>query len=300
MASYDDIDIFESPKYFQQGGKAGVVENRKARRQARRKNRQENRQARQSKRADNKILPIHMRAYLGSALTRIKKGYTIDDLDKEERLALYQFMLPLVEQSPQGSWTYDETEGGFRAVMNPLARKQLEKIREQGFFKDEMGNKIYVTKEDIDTSFKDWDIPLSTKEFLQRQGDPTAALEYFLGGAGYTTDDRGHIIISDEYDFNINRKGGELSPETGKGVGRGEVFARSLVPQKMYLYNLIHGLGTLVGPAEGRGAPIRLDLGTPEYIREQLQQAGVEGYYEGGQVSRVFDKPIEGNTKEIM
>ena len=92
MASYDDIDIFESPKYFQQGGKAGVVENGKARRQARRKNRQENRQARQSKRADNKILPIHMRAYLGSALTRIKKGYTIDDLDKEERLALYQFM----------------------------------------------------------------------------------------------------------------------------------------------------------------------------------------------------------------
>ena len=136
----------------------------------------------------------------------------------------------------------------------------------------------------MDKKFEGIDDPINLIEFVQRQGDPTASLEYFLGGADYITDDRGHIIISDEYDFNINRENQLPSPQTGKDVGRGEGFLNSLIPRKNYLYNILQGVGTLVGPEQGKGAPIKLDIGTPEEMREQLRQAGVEGYAEGGRV----------------
>ena len=75
------------------------------------------------------------------------------------------------------------------------------------------------------------------------------------------TDDQGNIIIRDSYDANIGKGEAEQS-------GRFRRFATNLVPGQNYPMSIASGIAGLLGSAEGRGAPIEINLGTIEILKD--------------------------------
>tara|TARA_R100001530_G_C4258427_1_gene139802 strand:- start:15 stop:725 length:711 start_codon:yes stop_codon:yes gene_type:complete len=207
------------------------------------------------------MLPINQKAYVNSFLRQIdnnvKNEYYLDDLSDAEQLELYKMILPMVNKSPQGEIRYpDYTGETFRDVSNPTTRRQLQQAID-----DELS-----TAEEAQQWFPGINDPISNMEFIKNLSSPVFALKTFLGQSGYYTDEDGNIIIDDSFDFNIGRERDTFptSPQ--------QAFREGFSTEGSSIFNILRGVGSLLGPKEGEGARIHLNLGTEEDIIKKIAQ----------------------------
>ena len=217
-------------------------------------------------------IPINQKAFLYN-IFQGKGGYDINDLSEAEKLSIYRTM---VDQYPpyssyyfDGSWsdypkggrvTYED-QGGKGDVMNKGADQQLKGLVASGDW----------TQEEYDEFYREM-TPSTTMDFIKNNlSKSDDAVDYqiktFLGEFNWTVNDKGEIIIKDTYDHHVGKEGAGT---------RGEGLVDNIKPTEKRsnpLYSIFKGIGTFFGSKSGEGNPIELNLGTIDYIKEQLALA---------------------------
>ena len=223
-------------------------------------------------------IPINQKAFLYN-ISQGKGGYDINDLSEVEKQSLYRTM---VDQYPSpgvrsignmadgtyypkgGEVTYED-QGGVGDVMNKQSDTVLKKKLAAGD----------MTQEEYDEFYRE-NPSSTTMEFIKNNlSKSDEAVDYqiktFLGQFDWTVNDKGEIIITDTYDHHVGK-----SEEDGT---RGEALVGNIIPTEKRsnpLYSMFKGIGTFLGSKSGEGNPIELNLGTIDYMKEQLALAQAE------------------------
>lgn len=205
-------------------------------------------------------IPINQKAFLYNILQG-KGGYDINDLSEAEKQSLYRTIMSQYGiQGPSGKITYEE-QGGKGDVMNKGADAALKQQVDEG----------RITQEQYDEIYREM-TPSTTMDFIKNNlSKSNEAVDYqiktFLGQYDYHTNDKGEIIIKDTYDHHVGKEGGGT---------RGEGLVDNIIPTEQGsnpLFSMFKGIGTLLGSKSGEGNPVELNLGTIDYIKEQLALA---------------------------
>lgn len=209
-------------------------------------------------------IPINQKAFLYNILQG-KGGYDINDLSEAEKQSLYRTIMSQYGiQGPKGEITYED-QGGKGDVMNKGADLELKEYLASGDWTQEKYDEFY--RENPSSTTMDF-----LKNNLSKSDE---AVDYqiktFLGQYDYHTNDKGEIIIKDTYDHHVGK-----SEEAGT---RGEALVGNILPTEKRsnpLYSMFKGIGTFLGSKSGEGNPVELNLGTIDYIKEQLALAQEE------------------------
>ena len=201
-----------------------------------------------------KRMPINQKAFLYDlipGLSRLGK-YDVGDLQPKEIEQLYKLIYDAAgEGQTNGRIDYTD-QGGYGDIMTTDAREMLQRNIEAN----------YATEEQAQAYLND----PSDERFLKQLNDPEFIMKTFLGKFDYRIDDNDNVIITDKYDANLNK------PEARNQSGRLQRFFSNLKPGENYPMSVLSGIAGLLGSAEGKGAPIEINLGTMEDISKELNK----------------------------
>jgi hypothetical protein len=202
-----------------------------------------------------KRMPINQKAFLYDlipGLSRLGK-YDVGDLQPKEIEQLYKLIYDAAGEG-QTSGRIDYTDqGGYGGLITTDAREQLQRNIDANYVTEEWAQQTGLNDP-------------SDERFLKQLNDPEFIMKTFLGKFDYRIDDNGNVIITDKYDANLNK------PEARNQSGRLQRFFSNLKPGENYPMSVLSGIAGLLGSAEGKGAPIEINLGTMEDISKELNK----------------------------
>ena len=157
--------------------------------------------------------------------------------------------------------TYDDYGTGTMKDVSPstFTGKELENFK-NGKFSVQVGNKSYY----YDQLQKEHPGLLTEKmtplEFINNLTKTNYNLKTFIGGA-QIVDENGNKVVKDQYNFNAH------------GIPRKEYIKRAIKSViKLDPYGVARNVAGVVGPHEGSGSEIKINMGTPEYIEKRLKE----------------------------
>ena len=206
-----------------------------------------------------KHMPINQKAFLYDLIPGVSRlgTYDVGDLQPQEIEQLYKLIYD-AETERDSEWNAEiepidyNDQGGYGGLITTDAREHLQRNIDAGL----------ITEERAQTYLND----SSDERFLKQLNDPEFIMKTFLGKFDYRIDDNGNVIITDKYDANLNK------PEARNQSGRLQRFFSNLKPGENYPMSVLSGIAGLLGSAEGKGAPIEINLGTMEDISKELNK----------------------------
>ncbi len=202
-----------------------------------------------------KDIPINQKAFLLDLIPGVRRigKYDAGDLQPDEIRQLNKLILEATKRGQTSGRISYYDQGGYGDI---ITKDSLEQLQRQ--IKSKYDNPENVKK------FLEVNPQIDAKTFLKKLNDPEFIIKTFLGSFSFDTDDQGNIIIRDSCDANIGKGEAEQS-------GRFRRFATNLVPGQNYPMSIASGIAGLLGSAEGRGAPIEINLGTIEDIKRSMR-----------------------------
>jgi GH24 family phage-related lysozyme (muramidase) len=94
-------------------------------------------------------------------------------------------------------------------------------------------------------------------------GDAQGAVKKTLGQFTWKLNDKGEIIITDQYNFNDAKKYREMYPSQAERLAHLTALAGLVATDEMSAYGWLRRVGALYGSAEGEGAKFEINLGKP-------------------------------------
>ena len=94
-------------------------------------------------------------------------------------------------------------------------------------------------------------------------GDAQGAVKKTLGQFSWRLNDKGEIIITDQYNFNDAKKYREMYPSQAERLAHLTALAGLVATDEMSAYGWLRRVGALYGSAEGEGAKFEINLGKP-------------------------------------
>lgn len=181
---------------------------------------------------------------------------------------------PPKEPEKVGSWLAGVIPSSVRSLVSDLLGNDLEAIRNEEYLGDDEQQavrdltiaKINKTgKRSGSVEYKDYETGQSDVSFAGSSGilktltgDDEYSIKTTLGQYSYRIDERGHLIVTDQYNFNDAKKLQAANPTTADKVANLIQYATS---GNAGGYGLIRRVGSLWGSAEGKGARFEMDLG---------------------------------------
>ena len=93
--------------------------------------------------------------------------------------------------------------------------------------------------------------------------DAQGAVKKTLGQFNWRLNDKGEIIITDQYNFNDAKKYREMYPSQAERLAHLTALAGLVATDEMSAYGWLRRVGALYGSAEGEGAKFEINLGKP-------------------------------------
>jgi len=216
-----------------------------------------------------KHMPINQKAFLYDLIPGVSRlgKYDVGDLQPKEINQMYKMVLDATEEGQTSGRINYHDQGGYGDVLTNDAIRQLQRQIKSEFEDPENVRRFLAQNPQIDS-----------KTFFEKLDDPEFIVKTFLGSFSFHTDEEGNKIITDSYDTNIGK--GQPEHEQSGRLGR---FFSNLKPGKNYPMGVLSGIAGLLGSAEGKGAPVEINLGTLEDIRESYKPEKDE-YNTGGPV----------------
>jgi len=222
------------------------------------------------------FLPANLKQFVYDILGG-EKSFDINDLTDKEVTLLQELILPLVPENAKPGdvipfdydvWQTTEPGKHYEDVTRPKSTWKVEegdKATKYGDLSEEEQREVVRLAEEqhgggVSTP--------TDKNMLRLMLDPKFRLKTLIGGAQIIINEQGQPVLVDRYDF------GEPEDED-----MGNVKERSF-------YNIPRMIGGMFGSQEGEGSHINI-------VIPPLKQ---NKYKAGG----TLDKPLEGNTREIM
>ena len=181
---------------------------------------------------------------------------------------------PPKEPEKMGSWLSGIIPSSVRSLVSDLVGTDLETTRnedylgegEQQAVRDITLAKIKKTgKTSGAVEYKDYEAGTSDVSFAGSSGiiktllgDDEYSIKTTLGQYNYRIDERGHLIVTDQYNFNDAKKLQAANPTTAAKVANLVQYATS---GNAGGYGIIRRIGSLFGSTEGEGAKFEMDLG---------------------------------------
>jgi GH24 family phage-related lysozyme (muramidase) len=94
-------------------------------------------------------------------------------------------------------------------------------------------------------------------------GDAQGAVKKTLGQFSWRLNDKGEIIITDQYNFNDAEKYRKMYPSQAERLAHLTALAGLVATDEMSAYGWLRRVGALYGSAEGEGAKFEINLGKP-------------------------------------
>ena len=94
-------------------------------------------------------------------------------------------------------------------------------------------------------------------------GDAQGAVKKTLGQFTWKLNDKGEIIITDQYNFNDAEKYRKMYPSQAERLAHLTALAGLVATDEMSAYGWLRRVGALYGSAEGEGAKFEINLGKP-------------------------------------
>lgn len=190
---------------------------------------------------------------------------------------------PPKEPEKVGSWLAGIIPSSVRSLVSDLVGNDLEATRNEEYLGDDEQQAVRdITIAKINRTgmkagaveYKDYETGQSDVSFGGSSGlvktligDDEYSIKTTLGQYNYRIDERGHLIITDQYNFNDAKKLQAANPTTADKVANLIQYARS---GNAGGYGLVRRLGSLFGSTEGEGARFEMDLGPVSDQRFQL------------------------------
>ncbi|MAK72031.1 MAG: hypothetical protein CMF19_08315 [Idiomarinaceae bacterium] len=184
------------------------------------------------------------------------------------------------EPEKVGSWLSGIIPAQVRALTADLLEKDLDETRNEDYFSDsEKEALLNLVVDKINRSgrqsgfieYKDYETGYSDVKFAGSSGivktllaDPEYAIKTTLGQFAYKIDDRGHLIVTDQYNFNDAEKLQKQNPTNEDKINNLLTYAGDA---KTGGYGIIRRVGGLWGSKENEGAKFDIDLGPVSSLR---------------------------------
>tara|TARA_Y100001973_G_scaffold106737_1_gene186986 strand:- start:844 stop:2319 length:1476 start_codon:yes stop_codon:yes gene_type:complete len=178
------------------------------------------------------------------------------------------------KEKTMGSWLSGIVPSAVRALASDLLDTDLETTRNEDYFgEDEKTALRDITIAKINSTgkksgsieYKDYetgqkDVTMGGSSGLVKilTGDDEYSIKTTLGQYSYMIDDRGHLIVTDRYNFNDAKR---LQKENPTNEDKVSNLMQYIGSGQAGGYGVVRRIGSLWGSTEGKGASFRIDLG---------------------------------------
>jgi GH24 family phage-related lysozyme (muramidase) len=181
------------------------------------------------------------------------------------------------EPEKTGSWLAGILPAAVRSFANDMMGRSLEDTRnedwlsqgEQTALREVTLRKIMATGkksgavdyEEFEGGIKDvaWNNQQEASGIVKRLfTDDQFSVKYTLGAYNYRIDDRGHLIITDQYNWNDAKRLQKQNPSFSDKVNNLQEYQKN--PQ-VNSYGMMRRIGALFGSVQGKGPKWEMDLG---------------------------------------
>lgn len=164
----------------------------------------------------------------------------------------------------------------FRMFAQDITGVRADQIRTEDFFQDdELEAMRYLVigqmaggKESGAIEYKNYDKGVADVSWKGNVdplslGDAQGAVKKTLGQFSWRLNDKGEIIITDQYNFNDAEKYRKMYPSQAERLAHLTALAGLVATDEMSAYGWLRRVGALYGSAEGEGAKFEINLGKP-------------------------------------
>ena len=162
----------------------------------------------------------------------------------------------------------------FRMFAQDITGVRADQIRTEDFFQDDeleaMRGLVFAQMQQGKTSgaveYKNYDKGVADVSWKGNVdplslGDAQGAVKKTLGQFTWKLNDKGEVIITDQYNFNDAKKYREMYPTQAERLAHLTALAGLVATDEMSAYGWLRRVGALYGSAEGEGAKFEVNLG---------------------------------------
>ena len=182
-----------------------------------------------------------------------------------------------LEKHAGGSILASIVPASIRSLASDVLGFDLENVRSEDYFSDEEKNAIRsvvqtsmkrTKRKSGGVQYKDYETGQSDVTFSGSIGvlktilsDPEYSIKTTLGQFSYRVDDRGHLVVTDRYNFNDAKKLQKQNPSFADKFSHWMEYASR---DDVGLYGMARRMGALWGSKDNDGAKFDIDLGPVE------------------------------------
>ncbi|MEL0013951.1 MAG: hypothetical protein VW715_02000, partial [Rhodospirillales bacterium] len=162
----------------------------------------------------------------------------------------------------------------FRMFAQDITGVRIDQIRTEDFFQDDeleaMRGLVFAQMQQGKTSgaveYKNYDKGVADVSWKGNVdplslSDAQGAVKKTLGQFTWKLNDKGEVIITDQYNFNDAKKYREMYPTQAERLAHLTALAGLVATDEMSAYGWLRRVGALYGSAEGEGAEFEVNLG---------------------------------------
>lgn len=162
----------------------------------------------------------------------------------------------------------------FRMFAQDITGVRIDQIRTEDFFQDDeleaMRGLVFAQMQQGKTSgaveYKNYDKGVADVSWKGNVdplslGDAQGAVKKTLGQFNWRINNKGEVIITDQYNFNDAKKYREMYPTQAERLAHLTALAGLVATDEMSAYGWLRRVGALYGSAEGEGAKFEVNLG---------------------------------------